>query len=139
VASHTHPVVGSSGMTYTNMVGVPTKEHNRYMACIITYPPSITHVFNAAWTAPHTLQERIHILRKRPQDIPRSPHPRCTVVTSHTIYTQPLPHDRNYPQASFVLRGWVRDSHHPVGGYLPSYLVVCASLQNSKLQKVKPS
>jgi hypothetical protein len=50
--------------------------------------------------------------------------------------TQPLPHDRNYPQANLVLRGWVRDLHHPTGGYLDFYLFVGASLQNSKLHKV---
>jgi hypothetical protein len=42
---------------------------------------------------------------------------------------QLLPHDRDCPQANLVLRGWVWDSHHPVGGYLPSYLIVGASLQ----------
>jgi hypothetical protein len=36
------------------------------------------------------------------------------------------------------LRGWVRDSHHPVGEYLPSYLGVGALLQKSKLQNVNP-
>jgi hypothetical protein len=35
------------------------------------------------------------------------------------------------------LKGRVWDSHHPVGGYLPSYLIVGVSLQNSKLYKVK--
>jgi hypothetical protein len=41
------------------------------MTYITTYPPSGAHVFNAAWTALHMLQEHIHILRKWPQDIPR--------------------------------------------------------------------
>jgi hypothetical protein len=59
-------------------------------------------------------------------------------MTHPMMDTQPLPHDRDYPQASLILRGWVRDSHHPVGGYLPSYLVIGALLQNSKLHKVKP-
>jgi hypothetical protein len=57
-------------------------------------------------------------------------------MASHTTDMQPLPHDRDYSQASLVLRGRVQDSHHPVGGYLPSYLVIDASLQNSKLYKV---
>jgi hypothetical protein len=44
------------------------------MSYITTYPPSGAHAFNVMWTALHTLQERIHVLRKSPQDIPRSPH-----------------------------------------------------------------
>jgi hypothetical protein len=74
--------------------------------------------------------------RRRSQDIPRSPRARCAVVASCMTDTQPLPHDRDCPQASLVLRGSVQDSHHPVGGNLPSYLCVGASLQNSKLHKV---
>jgi hypothetical protein len=58
------PVVSSNGMTYANVVSVPAEEHNRYMTYITTYPPSGVHAFNATWTALHTLQERIHILRK---------------------------------------------------------------------------
>jgi hypothetical protein len=83
------------------------------MTYITTYPPSHVHTFNAAWTMLYTLKERIYVLRKRPQDIPRSPHPRCAVVTSRTIEIQPLSHNRGCPQANLVLRGWVRDSHHP--------------------------
>jgi hypothetical protein len=124
------PVVNSSGMT-------SAKAHNRYMTYITTYPPRGTHVFDAARIILHTLRECIHILRMRPQDIPRSPCPRCTVVASRTIDTQLLPHARACPKANLILRGWVRDSHHLTGGYLPSYLVVDASLQESKLQKVK--
>jgi hypothetical protein len=45
----------------------------------MTYPPSGTHMFNAAWTSLHTLRECIHVLRKRPQDIPRSLSSRCAV------------------------------------------------------------
>jgi hypothetical protein len=58
------PVVSSSGMTYADVVSVPIEKHNRYITHIITYPLSGTHVFNAAWAALHTLQERIHIVRK---------------------------------------------------------------------------
>jgi hypothetical protein len=43
------------------------------MTYITTYPPSGAHAFNAAWTTLYTLQERIHVLRKWPQDIPRPP------------------------------------------------------------------
>jgi hypothetical protein len=93
------------------------------MTYITTYPPSGACVFNVAHTRLHTLQEYIHVLRKRPQDIPR-----CAGVTSHTMDTQPLLHDRDCPQANLVLRGRVRDSHHPMGGYLPSYLIIGASL-----------
>jgi hypothetical protein len=106
------------------------------MTYITTYPPSDTHAFNAAQTVLHTLRECIHILRKRPQDIPRFTRPRCVVMTSRTTDTQLLPQDRDYPEASLVLRGWIRDSHHLAGGYLPSYLFVYASLQNSKIYKV---
>jgi hypothetical protein len=49
---------------------------------------------------------------------------------------QPLTHDRDCPQASLILRGWVLNSHHLAGGYLPSYLVIDVSLPNSKLHKV---
>jgi hypothetical protein len=41
-------------------------------AYITTYPTSGAHAFNAAWIVLHTLQERIHVLRKWPQDILRS-------------------------------------------------------------------
>jgi hypothetical protein len=34
------------------------------------------------------------------------------------------------------LRGRVQGSHHPAGGYLPSYLFIDVSLQKSKLHKV---
>jgi hypothetical protein len=107
------------------------------MTYITSYPSSGARAFNAAQTTLHTLQEHIHVLRKRSQDIPRNSCPRCAVMASHTTDTQPLPHDRDCPQASLVLRGRVQDSHHPVGGYLPSYIVVGVSLQDSKLHKVK--
>jgi hypothetical protein len=69
------PVVSSNGMTYANMASVPAEKHNRYTyTYITTYPPSGIHAFNAAWAALHTLQERIHVLRKWQQDIHRSPH-----------------------------------------------------------------
>jgi hypothetical protein len=58
------PVVSSSGMTYANVVSIPAEEHNRYMTYITTYLLSGVHVFNAVWTALHTLQECIHVLRK---------------------------------------------------------------------------
>jgi hypothetical protein len=121
-------LVSSNGMTYANMVSVPAEEHNRYMTYITTYPQSGIRVFNIAQTILHTLWERIHVLRKRSQDISRSPCPRCAVVASRTIDTQPLQYDRDYPQASLILRGWVCDSHHPVEGYLPNYIFIGASL-----------
>jgi hypothetical protein len=43
-----------------------------YITYITTYPPSGAHVFNIVWTMLHTLQERIHVLRKWSQDIPMS-------------------------------------------------------------------
>jgi hypothetical protein len=132
-------VVCSNGMTYANVVSVPTKEHNRYMTYITTYPLSGAHAFNTAQIVMHMLRERIHVMRKRSQDISRFSCPRCTVVASRMTNTQPLPHDRDCSQASLVLRGWVWDSHHPMGGNLHSYLSVDASLQNNKLHKVEPS
>jgi hypothetical protein len=85
------------------------------MTYITTYPPSDVRVFNATRTTMYMVRERIHVLRKKPKDIHRSPRPRCAVVVSRTIDTQPLPHDRDCPQARLVLRGWVRDSHHLMG------------------------
>jgi hypothetical protein len=120
-------------MTYANVVSVLAEEHNRYITYITTYPTSGVPAFNIAWIALHTLRERIHVLRKRPQDISRSPRPRCAVGASRTIGTQHLPHDRDCPQASLVLRGQVRDSHHPRED---TYLFIGASLQKSKLHKV---
>jgi hypothetical protein len=134
-----NPVVNSNNTIYGNVVSVPTEEHNIYIymhTYFTTYPPSGVRVFNAARTVLHTLRECIHDVRKRPQDIFRSPRPRCAVVASRTADTQPLPYDRDCPQASLVLRGWVWDSHHPAEEYLPSYPVVGASLQNSKLHKI---
>jgi hypothetical protein len=103
-------------MTYVNVVSIPAEDTiDIYITYITTYPPSGTRAFNAARTTLHTLRERIHVLRKIPQDIPRSSCPRYMVMTSHTTDTQPLPHDRDRPQANLVLRGRARDSHHPVG------------------------
>jgi hypothetical protein len=60
------------------------------MTYLTTYPQNGTRAFNNARITLHTLLERIHILRKRPQDIPRSPCPTCMVVASRTTDTQPL-------------------------------------------------
>jgi 2-keto-3-deoxy-L-rhamnonate aldolase RhmA len=57
-------VVSSTGMTYVNVISVPTKEHNRYMIYITTYSPSGTRAFNAARTVLHTLREHIHVLKE---------------------------------------------------------------------------
>jgi hypothetical protein len=81
------PIVSSNGMTYANVITVPTEEHNRYMTYTTTYPPCDVHAFNVARIALYTLRERIHALKKRPQDIPRSPCPRCVVMTNHTTDT----------------------------------------------------
>jgi hypothetical protein len=123
------PIISSSGMTYAIVISIPSEEHNIHMTYITTYPSSGACAFNAARTTLHTLQEHIHILRKRLQDIPRSPRPSCTLVTSRTTDMQPLPHDRDCHQTNLVLSRWVRDSHHPTGGYLSSYLFIGASLQ----------
>jgi hypothetical protein len=123
-----NPMVSSNDMTYETWLAYLQKSIIYiYMIYIITYPSSGARALNAARIVLHTLRERIHVLRKRPQDIPRSPHPRCAVVTSHTIDTQHLLHDRDCPQASLVLRGRIRDSHHPAKGNLHSYLFVGVS------------
>jgi hypothetical protein len=111
------------------VVSIPAEESQIYMTYITTYPISGAYAFNAMWTALHTFQEYIHVLRKRSQDIPRSPHLRCAVMDSRMTDTQPLSHDMDCPQANLILRGWVWDLHHSAGGYLPSYLIVGASLQ----------
>jgi hypothetical protein len=49
------PVVSSSGMTYSNVVSIPAKKHNKYMTYIITYPLSGACAFNTTRTAPHML------------------------------------------------------------------------------------
>jgi hypothetical protein len=87
------------------MISVPAEEHNIHITYITTYLPSSAHAFNVVWTTLHMLRERIHVLRKRPQDLPRSTRPRCAVVISHMTDTQPLPHDRDCPQANLILRG----------------------------------
>jgi hypothetical protein len=96
------------------------------MIYITIYHPSDMHAFNAVRTALHMLRERIHVLRQRPQDISRSSRPRCAVVASHTIDTQPLPHDMDCPQANLILMGRAWDSHHPMRGNLPSNIFVDA-------------
>jgi hypothetical protein len=57
-------------------------------------------------------------------------------MASRMIDMQPLPYDSDCPQVSLILRRRVRDSHHPTGGNLPSYQVVGAPVQNSKLHKI---
>jgi hypothetical protein len=89
------------------------------MTYITTYPSSGVHGFNSTWQRCIRYENIFTSSRWRLQDIPRSPRPKCTVVVSHMTDTQPLPYDRDCPQASLLLRGWVQDSHHPVGGYLP--------------------
>jgi hypothetical protein len=59
------PVVSSNGMTYTNVVSVPTKKSQIYMSYITTYLPSGVYVFNIARASLHTLRECIHVLQKR--------------------------------------------------------------------------
>jgi hypothetical protein len=74
--------------------------------------------------------------RSRQQENPTSPHSMFVIMASRTTDMQPLPHDKDCPQARLILREWVCDSHHPTSGNLPSYFIVSVSLQNSKLHKV---
>jgi hypothetical protein len=105
------------------------------MTYIITYPPSDAHTFNAVWTALHTLQEQIHVLRKWPQDIFMSLLTLVRGRDSSHDGLQPSQHDRDCPQANLALRQRIRDSHHQAGGYLPSYIGVGASLQKVNYRK----
>jgi hypothetical protein len=129
-------VVNSIGTTYSNVVSVPIE--------------NITYIYNHTsplipQVAPTGLtlhgQSRIHHekvftpCRRCPQNIPRSPCPRCVVVARRMTDTQPLLNDRYCPQASLILREWVQDSHYLAKGNLPSYLIVGVLLQNSKLHK----
>jgi len=55
------PVVSSNETAYDNVVSVPAENTiDIIYTSITTYPPSGAHAFNAAWTALHTLRERIH-------------------------------------------------------------------------------
>jgi hypothetical protein len=136
VKSHSSSWLVLSDMTYSNVVSVRVENitdiYNRTS-------PLITQVAAMRLTlhGQHSIRHMnvFMFCRRRPQDIPRSSCPRCAVMASRMIDTQPLLHDRDCPQASLVLRGRVQDSHHPVGGNLPSYLVVGALLQNSKMHK----
>jgi hypothetical protein len=51
----------------------------------------------------------------------------CYTDSSHDEL-QPLSNDRDCSQANFILKGRVQDTHDPSEAYLPSYLVVGASL-----------
>jgi hypothetical protein len=79
------------------------------MTYITTYPPSDTHAFKVVWTRYIHYENIFTSYRRRPQDIPMSPHPRCTIMANRTIDTLLLPHDKDYPQANLVLRGRVSD------------------------------
>jgi hypothetical protein len=137
---HTHsrwqfaliPVVSSNDTTYGNVVSVPTE--NTTKIYIWHTSPLIPQVVSMRLTlhGQHYICCE-NVLRKRPQDIPRSPRLRCAVMASRTTDTQPLLHDRDYPQANLILRGQEQDSHHPAGRYLPSYRLFGVSLQKSKL------
>jgi hypothetical protein len=82
------PMVSSNDMTYSNVVSVLAENTTDiYVTYITTYPPSDACAFNGTRTTLHTLREHIHVLRKRPQDIPRSPRPSYVVVASHTTDT----------------------------------------------------
>jgi hypothetical protein len=81
------PVAVLTRLTYAIVISVPAEEHNIHITYITTCPTSGAHAFSTAWIALYTLRERIHVLRMRLQDIPRSTCPRCTVVTSRTTDT----------------------------------------------------
>jgi hypothetical protein len=51
-------------LDYTIVVSVPEERVQYSHTYITTYPSSGAHTFNATWTALHTSQEHIHVLRK---------------------------------------------------------------------------
>jgi hypothetical protein len=127
--SHSFPYSVLTHLAYTLVVSVPVEEDNIH----IHTSPSIPQV------APTRLTLRgQHCIRyKNVFTSCISDHktflglhtPRYTVVTHRTMGMQPLTHDMDCSQANLVLRGRIWDSHHLAEGYLPSYLIVGASLQ----------
>jgi hypothetical protein len=112
------------------------QETQIYTTYIKTYPPNGAHSLTLCGQHCIHYENVFTSCRRRPPNIPRSPRPRCAVMASRMTNTQPISHDMVSPQASLVLRGQVRDSHHLTGRNLSSYLFIGASLQNSKLHKV---
>jgi hypothetical protein len=121
-------VVSSSDMTYETWLVYLQKSTIIYDIHHHLSPNGVC-AFNVSRTTLHTLRERIHVLRKRLQHIPRFTRLRCAIVASRTTDTQPLPHDRDCPQASLILKGQVRDLHHPAGG---TYLLTFSSVRRYK-------
>jgi hypothetical protein len=129
-------VVSSNCMIYANMISIPIKKY-RYIwhtSSLILQAAHISLMLHGQYCIRY--ENVFTSCIRRPQDIPRSPCPRCAVMVSCMTNIQLIPHDMDCPQARLILRGRVRNSHHPTGGNLPSYLCVGASLQNSKLHKV---
>jgi hypothetical protein len=124
-------------MTYSNVVSIFADIYIYiYMTYITTYP-QVVPVHLMLHGQCYICYENVFIsYRRHRQNIHRFSRPKCTIMVSHMTDMQPLPHDRDCPQASLVLWERVRDSHLPSRGKLPSYLFIGASLQNSKLHKV---
>jgi hypothetical protein len=124
-------------LAYIIVVSIPVKEHNIHIWHTSPLIPQVAHthltlrgqrcirhkdVFTS-YGSGHKTALGLYLPQVRSRD------------SSHDEL-QPLPHDRDYPQANFTLRQRVWGSHHPARGYLPSYHIVGASLQKSKLHKV---
>jgi hypothetical protein len=123
--SHSSPVVNSNGLTYTIMVSVRTKDTTDiYNHTLPHYAIPVRLTLHGQWCIRY--ENTFMSCRRSPQDIPRPPRLSCVVVASHMIDTQPLPHNRDFPQASIVLRGHVRDSYHPMGGNTIEIVVVAS-------------
>jgi hypothetical protein len=123
-------------MTYVNVVSVPIEKH-KYIWHTSPVTPQVASTRLTLCGQRCIRYENIFTCyRRRPHDTLMSSCSRCAVVASHMIDTRPLPHDRDCPQASLVLRGRVQYSHHLTGGNLASYLFIGTPLQNSKLHKV---
>jgi hypothetical protein len=134
--SHSSPLSVLSNLVYTIVVSIPTEERNIH----IHTSPLIPQV------APTRLtlcgQRFIH---HNNIFMPcGSGH--CTFPSLYSPWVhghdsshdglEPLPHDRDCPQANLALRQRVWDSHHPVGGYLPSSLGVGKSLLACHLSRL---
>jgi hypothetical protein len=98
------PLVNANGLTYVIVVSVPVEN--------TTYIYNHTSSLIPQVALMRLMQHRQHCIcyenvftscRRRPQNIPMSPHPRCTVVASRTIDAQSLPHDMDCPQVSLII------------------------------------
>jgi hypothetical protein len=90
-----------------------------YMTYITTYTPSGAHMFNAAWTTLHMLHKGIHVLRKWPQNIPRSLHTLVTwswlvawwIRSPYRMIENVLKQDSSWGDAYGIHITWQKDTY----------------------------